>query len=66
VKQADLRDMVRKASKSACSSVVVISLDPLSATPTSSAVKTPQNTEEDPDDCEIADGGHIQMEYSSD
>jgi len=31
---------------------------------TSSAVKTPENTEEDPDDPEPADGG-IQMEYSS-
>jgi hypothetical protein len=29
-------------------------------------MKTPQNTEEDPDDPQPADEGDIQMEYSSD
>jgi hypothetical protein len=29
-------------------------------------MKTPENTEEGPDDPEPADGGDIQMEYSSD
>jgi hypothetical protein len=29
-------------------------------------MKTPENTEEDPDDPEPADEGYIQMEYSSD
>jgi hypothetical protein len=45
----------------------VVSPDPLSSsTPsTSSALKTPENTEGDPDDCEPVDGD-IQMEYFSD
>jgi hypothetical protein len=30
------------------------------------AIKTPENTEEDPDEPEPADGGDTQMEYSSD
>jgi hypothetical protein len=29
-------------------------------------VKTPENTEEDHNDPELAEGGDIQMEYSSD
>jgi hypothetical protein len=38
----------------------------LSLTPSiSSAVKTPENTEEEPDDPEPADDGDIRMEYSS-
>jgi len=42
-----------------------VSSDPLSPIPpTSSATKTPENTEEDPDDSEPADEGDIQMEYS--
>jgi hypothetical protein len=66
IKQADLSDMIKKASKSACTSTVVVMPDPLALTPsTSSAMETPENTEEDPDDCEPADGD-IQMEYSSD
>ena len=45
----------------------VISAGPLPNTPlTSSAVKTPENAEEDPDDFEQTDKGGIQMEYSSD
>jgi len=32
----------------------------------SSAVKTPENTEEHPDDLEPANEGYVQMEYSSD
>jgi hypothetical protein len=41
----------------------VISPDSLSPTAsTSSAMKTPENTEENPDDCEPADEGNIQME----
>jgi len=43
----------------------VASLVPLSPTPTSSAVKTPENTEEDPDEPQPADEGDIQVEYSS-
>ena len=39
----------------------------LSHTPsTSSAMKTPENAEEDPDDPEPEDEGDIQIEYSSD
>jgi hypothetical protein len=49
VKQADLRDMFKKASKHVCTSTIVVSPDPLSPTPsTTSAMKTPENTEEDP------------------
>ena len=41
----------------------MISPNPLSPTAsTSSAIKTPENTEEDPDDFELADEGNIQME----
>jgi hypothetical protein len=41
----------------------VIYPDPLSPVASaSSAMKTPENTEEDPDDCEPADEGNIQME----
>ena len=48
--------MFKKASKSVCTSTVVIYPDPLSPTPfTSSAMKTPENTEEDLDDLEPAD-----------
>jgi hypothetical protein len=57
--------MFKKASKSVCQSTIVLSRDPLSPTPsTSSARKTPENTEEDPDDPESIDEGDIQMEYS--
>ena len=62
MKQADLEVMFRKASKSICISIIVVSSDPLSLIgSTSSTVKT----EEDPDDLEPADGV-IQMEYLSD
>jgi hypothetical protein len=63
VKQVDLRDMFRKAFKSVCTSVIVVSPDPFSATPSTSAMKIPQNTEEDP---EPASDGDIKMEHSSD
>jgi hypothetical protein len=59
--------MFQKASKSACTSTVVVPPDPLSPDPsTSLAIKTQENTECDPEDCEPADGGDTQMEYSSD
>lgn len=42
--------MVKKASKKVCASIVLVALDPLSPTAsTSSAVKSPENTEEDSD-----------------
>jgi hypothetical protein len=45
----------------------MVSPDPLSLTPsTSSAMKTPENTEGDPDGTEPTDVGDIKMEYSSD
>jgi hypothetical protein len=52
---------------SACTLTVVVFPNPLSPAPlTSSAMKTPENTEEDTDDPEPADEGDNQMEYSSD
>jgi hypothetical protein len=66
MKQVDVRRMFRKISTSACTSTVVVYPDPLSLTPsTFSFIKTPENTEKDPDYPEPADGD-IQMEYSSD
>jgi hypothetical protein len=66
VKHADHREMFEKASKSVCSSTVVVSPDASSPIPlTSSAMKTPKNTEEGPDDLEPPYEGDIQMEYSS-
>jgi len=44
-------------------STVMVSLYPLSPAPlASSAMKTPENSEYDPDDPEPANGGDIQME----
>ena len=63
MKQADVRDMFNKTSKSACISTIVVSSDPLSPVPsTSTAMETPENTEEEPDDPELADEG-IPMEF---
>jgi hypothetical protein len=65
MKQADLREMFKKASKSICTSTIVVPPDPSSPTPsTSSATKIPENTEEEPDDPQPADEEDIQMEYS--
>ena len=67
MKLTDLRDKFKKASKIVQTPSVVVCPDPLSPTPsTSSAMRTPENTEEDPDDLKPADEGDIQMEYSSD
>ena len=45
----------------------MVSSDPLPPpTSVSSGMTTPENTEEDTDDNEPADEGHIQMEHSSD
>jgi hypothetical protein len=65
VKRADLKDMFKKSSKSVCTLTAVMSPNPLSPTPSTSAVITPENTEEDPDDPDPADEGDIQMEYFS-
>jgi hypothetical protein len=49
--------------KSVCTSTVTISPDALSPIPKpSSALVTPENTEEDPDDPEPADEGDIQID----
>jgi hypothetical protein len=53
VKQADLRDMFKQASQSFCPSTIMVSPNPPSPSPsTSSAIKTPENPQEDPDDPE--------------
>jgi hypothetical protein len=63
-KHIDIKDISKKASNSVCTSTIVIFPDTLSPTPsTSSATKTPENKEEDP---EPADEGDTQTEYSSD
>lgn len=65
-KTAVLRDMFKKASKSICTSTIVPP-DPLSPTPkVKTAMKTPENIEEDPDASKPADEGDIQLKCSSD
>ena len=67
MKQAYLRDMFKKASKTATDKLLWLSSDPLSPTPSySSVVNATENTEGEPDDPEWADEGNAQMEYSSD
>jgi hypothetical protein len=58
--------MFKKASKSVYTLIVLVSPDPFSPTPTSSAMKTPVNTEDNTYDPEPADEGDIHMKYSSD
>ena len=66
MKQADLSNMSKNASKSVCTSILMVSADLLYPIPLiSSAMKTPENAEEDPDAPEQADGDN-QMEYSCD
>ena len=66
MKLADLRDMFTKASRCVCTSTVVLSLDPLSPTPsTNSVMRTAENTEEDLYDPHTADEGDNQIEYTS-
>jgi hypothetical protein len=65
MKQANLMNLLKKSSRTVCTSTAVVSPDPFSPTPlTSSTMKTSENTEGDPEDPERADGD-IQMEYSS-
>jgi len=67
MKWAVVKETIKKASKSVCTSIVVIYPNHLSTIPsTSSAIKTPRNTEEDPDDPEPTIVGDNQMEYTSD
>jgi hypothetical protein len=50
----------RNTSKSVCTAAIVVSPDPLPPTqPTYSAMKTPENTNGNPDDPEPADEGDI-------
>ena len=67
MEQVDRRNVFRKASKCVCTSAVVVSHDPLSHIPSTSAVKSAANSaanvEEDLDDREPTDGGGIQVEY---
>jgi hypothetical protein len=66
MKQADHTDMFKKASESVCTRNIVLSPDPLSPPPSiSSAMKTPENIEEDPVDLE-PENKDIQIKYSSD
>jgi len=45
----------------------VVSFGPLSPTPSIySAMKTTENKQDDPEDPELADGGNIHIEYTSD
>ena len=67
MKWAIVREMIKKACKSVSTSTVVVSPNHLSPTPsTASAIKTPGNTEEDPDDPEPTHERDNQMEYNSD
>jgi len=66
MKQADLRNLSKKTSKSVCTSILMVSADLLYPTPsTSSAMKTPDDAEEDPDAPEQADGFIVQPKYGS-
>jgi hypothetical protein len=60
VNQADLRDMFKEASKCARTSPIVVA--PISST--FPAIKTPENTEDDPVDPNSEDEGDNQMEYT--
>jgi hypothetical protein len=62
MKQADLRDLFNKTLKSVLPQLLLYVLS-LSI---SSAMKTPEYTEEGPDDPEPAGEGDTQMEYLSD
>jgi hypothetical protein len=64
---AVVREMIKKAPKSVCTSTVVVSPNHLSPMPsTSAAIKTPGNTEDEPDDSEPAHERDNRMEYNSD
>jgi hypothetical protein len=55
MKQADHREMFRKTSNCVYTSTVVVSPGPLSPTPRNSfPMKTPEDTEKDPYDDELA------------
>jgi hypothetical protein len=67
MKWADVMDMLKKASKNVCTPAIVFSPDSLCLTlSSSSAMKTPYSTEQDPDDPKPIDEKDIQVKYSSD
>jgi len=66
MKQTHLRDMFKKVSKGVITSTIMVSSDLMSLIQSvSSVMKTPDNTEENPDDPESADERDTQMQYSS-
>lgn len=66
MKQTYLKGHVQKCPWECLYITIVVSPNPSANPSTSLVMKTPENTEEDPDDPEQADGGDIPMEYSSD
>jgi len=60
MKQADLRNRFKKASKDVHTSTVLVSPDSLSPTPTYSPVQTPENADKDANDPKPA-YGYIQL-----
>ena len=66
MKQVVFEDMLKKVSKSACTSSVVEPTEPyLLLHQLFPTMKSPQNTEEDCDDTESAYEGGIAIKYSS-
>ena len=66
MKQADLRDIFKKVSKGVSTSNIMVSSDLMSPIQSvSSVMKTPDNTEENPDDLESADKRDTEMQCSS-
>ena len=67
LKQADFRDVFKEGLQGCPTAIIVVSPDPFSHTAsTSSAMKLPENTEEESNDFEPVDNGDIQMDNSSD
>jgi hypothetical protein len=66
MKQANLRDMFKKVSTDVSTSTIMVSSDLMSPIQSvSSVMKTPDNTEENPDDPESADERDTKMQYFS-
>ena len=65
MKEADIKGMFRKASNSVCTSTIVQYPDLLyPSSSSSSALKAPEYTGEDPGDHKQVDEGDIYIEYS--
>jgi len=65
MKEEDGRDMFKKAFKNVWISTIVVSPDSLYTPSNPSALKIRENTKDNPDNCEPAGQGGIQMECSS-